>query len=34
LRALADLVRSDGGAGQVICTAAAAVLVLPRVFER
>jgi len=32
--ALADAVRSDGGAGLVIGTAAAPVLVLPRVFER
>jgi predicted 2-oxoglutarate/Fe(II)-dependent dioxygenase YbiX len=31
--ALADSVRSDGGAGQVIATPMAPVLVLPRVFE-
>jgi predicted 2-oxoglutarate/Fe(II)-dependent dioxygenase YbiX len=31
---LAELVRSDGGEGQAIRTAAAPVLVLPRVFER
>ncbi|HSI02074.1 MAG TPA: hypothetical protein VLA02_15845 [Reyranella sp.] len=34
IAALAETVRSDGGAGQVIRSAAAPVLVLPRVFER
>ncbi|MBS0547597.1 MAG: 2OG-Fe(II) oxygenase [Proteobacteria bacterium] len=33
IAALADSVRSDGGAGQVIATPMAPVLVLPRVFE-